>query len=127
MEKKTEKPPWFERADVIHRERVSQRGHNLPYDFNDIVYLTMGLAGEAGEVANEVKKAMRISSLNDSWAQPPGKDLAKADFVAKVREEIADTGVYLELLAHAIDVWDGTEANWTKLVLEKMEKRFAAR
>jgi NTP pyrophosphatase (non-canonical NTP hydrolase) len=117
----SQKPRWFDRSNEVHQQHVTARG-KTPYDFNDIIYLTMGLAGEAGEVANEVKKAMR-HRLHEAG---PVFKLAKEDFLRKTREEIVDTRVYLELLAHALDVWAGGNAvDWHALVLEKIN-RFAA-
>ena len=59
----------------------------------------VAMAGEAGETCNAVKKFNRIrdglANIND-----PGRQLTDHDAaVAKIGEEIADTLIYLDLLA----------------------------
>lgn len=85
------KPPWFSRADNIHRTIVSKIQNRTPYSDDDGIYLTLGVAGEAGEVADVVKKLVRQDFAN------------KEEFLAKLREEMADLRIYLELLAHCTE------------------------
>jgi NTP pyrophosphatase (non-canonical NTP hydrolase) len=56
------------------------------YEIDPIVYLTLGLAGEAGEVADEIKKAMRPSDSVDNR-------------IDKIKLEMGDTLWYLSQLA----------------------------
>jgi len=59
-------------------------GHLFPsYSNQDERFLALALCGEAGELANMIKKRWRDG----------------ADLTEEVREEIADIRVYLELLA----------------------------
>lgn len=59
-------------------------------------------AGEMGEACNAVKKLRRLehdlANISD-----PGRQLStKAEAVAKIGEEIADTVIYLDLLAQRL-------------------------
>jgi NTP pyrophosphatase (non-canonical NTP hydrolase) len=59
-------------------------GHLFPaYSATDERFLALALCGEAGELANMIKKRWRD----------------QADFSEEIRDEIADIRVYLELLA----------------------------
>ena len=60
----------------------------------DVVFNTMGLAGEAGEVANMVKKMMRgdfdLDVYSEEWFD--------------ISDELADVFIYLMKLATALDI-----------------------
>lgn len=62
------------------------------------------MAGEAGEVCNAIKKLRRIEveivSVNDADRQIDTKEQAKA----KIGEEIADTILYLDLIASRLGI-----------------------
>lgn len=84
-----------------------------PYSNNDERFLALALCGEAGELANLIKKRWR-----------GGVDLSE-----EVRDEIADVRVYLELLAKCFGI-EGpkldarVEAKLAKVV-EKHKARLA--
>ena len=62
----------------------------LERNTEELVYLSLGLAGEAGEVANKVKKLLR-----------DGKDMYSID---AVRQELGDVMWYLTRLADMLGV-----------------------
>jgi len=59
-----------------------------PFSSEDERFLALALCGEAGELANMVKKRWR-----------DGADLSE-----EIRDELADIRVYLELLAHRFGI-----------------------
>jgi NTP pyrophosphatase (non-canonical NTP hydrolase) len=134
------RPAWFPFADALHRAVVEHRDtiaahnertaddqqhlrgpafpgcvpygrHHTAYDDQDGVFLAMGLAGEAGEVANEFKKWMR-------------GDYTREEFLAKLATELADVRCMLELVARyaELDLDVVTPAK-----LEDFERKLIAR
>lgn len=79
---------WRREIIAIH-ERVAKRWPVGSED--DKNYLCLGLAGEVGELANLFKKRWRGDPMG------PGSKLD--DFKDRVRGELADIRVYLELVA----------------------------
>lgn len=73
------------------------------YSNTDERFLALALCGEAGELANLIKKRWR----DDAW------------LVDEIREEICDVRVYLELLAKCFDI-EGEKLD--KAVEEKLKK-----
>lgn len=70
----------------LHRKMTS---HLFPtYSNQDEVFLALALCGEAGELANYIKKRWRDG----------------ADFSEEICDEIADVRIYLELLAKCFGI-----------------------
>ena len=75
-----------------------------------IIYPTLGLTGEAGEVANKVKKIIR-----------DGSDSKDEKLVSEIKAEIGDCLWYIAVLANDFDIKlsDIASANIEKLALRK--------
>jgi len=74
-----------------------------------IIYPTLGLTGEAGEVANKVKKIIR-----------DGSDSKDEKLVSEIKSEIGDCLWYIAVLASDFDIKLSDIASTN---LEKLEKR----
>lgn len=90
-------------------------GHLFPaYSNTDERFLALALCGEAGELANMIKKRWRDG----------------ADLQDEIRDEIADIRVYLELLAKCFaiegDKLDERVKQKLVKVVEKHKRRLAA-
>lgn len=107
-----ERPSWFPRSDALHRKIVAQSKHGYePYSDYDGRQLALALAGEAGEVAQEFYKAVR-----DNRTQ--------AEFMARLRAELSDVRIYLELLSE----YAGADADRdTEAKLDEVEDRWKDR
>lgn len=87
-------------------------GHLFPsYSNEDERFLALALCGEAGELANLIKKRWRDN----------------ANLVSEIRDEIADIRVYLELLAKCFGIEGEKLDEQVKLKLEKVVKKHEAR
>ena len=75
-----------------------------------IIYPTLGLTGEAGEVANKVKKIIR-----------DGSDSKDEKLVSEIKAEIGDCLWYIAVLANDFDIKlsDIASANIEKLATRK--------
>lgn len=74
-------------------------------------FITLAMAGEMGEFANLVKKAIRDNLILD---KTPGKEM-----ISHMKEELADIFIYFLLALDHLDV------DIEKEVLSKMEKNKA--
>jgi NTP pyrophosphatase (non-canonical NTP hydrolase) len=87
-------------------------GHLFPaYSNEDERFLALALCGEAGELANMIKKRWRDN----------------ADLTEEIKDEIADIRVYLELLAKRFGIEGGKLDERVQSKLEKVVKKFEAR
>lgn len=60
----------------------------------------VALAGEVGEACNAIKKLRRVEDEIANLSDDPERQLStRAEAVAKIGEELADTFIYLNLLA----------------------------
>lgn len=64
----------------------------------------VAMAGEAGEVCNAVKKLRRVEGDIANISEPGRQISTQAEAVAKIGEEIADTILYLDLLAARLNI-----------------------
>jgi NTP pyrophosphatase (non-canonical NTP hydrolase) len=89
MEPRT-KPRWQQKAQRIHERfvKLAQAKGNLTSDTEVLNFLALAICGEAGELANLVKKAWR------------GDEVAPN----AIRDEIADIRIYLEHLTRLLDI-----------------------
>lgn len=81
------------------------------YSSQDERFLALALCGEAGELANMIKKRWR----DEAWLED------------EIRDEIADIRVYLELLAKCFGIEGEKLDAQVKSKLERVAKKFAAR
>lgn len=87
-------------------------GHLFPaYSSTDERFLALALCGEAGELANYIKKRWRDN----------------ADLTEEIRDEIADIRVYLELLAKCFDIEGEKLDQRVKEKLAKVAEKHRAR
>lgn len=86
-------------------------GHLFPaYSNTDERFLALAICGEAGELANYIKKRWRDN----------------ADLSEEIRDEIADIRVYLELLAKCFGIeGEKLDARVEQKLLKVVEKHHA--
>lgn len=95
---------------------TNHRGHSdMETKEQNIRFLSLALCGEAGELANYIKKRWRDGTIND----------------LPIKLEIADVVAYAMMLAHEMgmspqDLIDAIE-NKQQVFLQKMEMRNASR
>lgn len=99
----------------IYALHEKMTGHLFPaYSNTDERFLALALCGEAGELANYIKKRWRDG----------------ADLTDEIRDEIADIRVYLELLAKCFGIegekLDRRVEQKLLKVVEKHKARLAA-
>jgi NTP pyrophosphatase (non-canonical NTP hydrolase) len=83
------KQKWQQRAIGIHERflKLAQAKGNLTSDSEVLNFLALALCGEAGELANLVKKIWRGDEIDRD----------------QIRDEIADVRIYLEHLSRHLD------------------------
>ena len=77
-----------------------------------IIYPTLGLTGEAGEVANKVKKIIR-----------DGSDSKDEKLVSEIKSEIGDCLWYIAVLANDFDIKLSDIASTNLIKLENRKKK----
>jgi NTP pyrophosphatase (non-canonical NTP hydrolase) len=92
----------------------SRGGKNEDQTMRDLMYDTIAIAGEVGEFANMVKKALREKEYNNSF---PGEEK-----LSKMREELVDVFIYLMKLMMSLN---GDLERDYLAKLKKNEERFA--
>lgn len=96
----------------IYELHEKMTGHLFPaYSSTDERFLALALCGEAGELANLIKKRWRDGN----------------PFVEECRDEIADIRVYLELLAKCFGIEGDKLDERVKQKLEQVAKKHADR
>ncbi|HUU24801.1 MAG TPA: MazG-like family protein [Methyloceanibacter sp.] len=87
-------------ANVVRCDRWHDGGLN---DWS-VSRWALAMAGEAGEVCNAVKKLNRIEDGISSISDPDRQLSTRQESVAKIGEELADTFLYLNLLAARLGI-----------------------
>lgn len=82
------KQSWQQRAQGVHERfvKLAQAKGRLTSDTEVLNFLALAICGEAGELANLVKKAWRGDTVDPN----------------AIRDEIADIRIYLEHLARLL-------------------------
>lgn len=89
----------FAALSAVNRSRVERWHPGFPADGWTGSDWSNAAAGEMGEACNIVKKLRRAEA-----AQPAALDPAPADLVGMLATEIADTIIYLDLLAQYYNI-----------------------
>src|SRR5262249_25610274 len=84
------KPNWQLRAKGVHERflKLAQAKGGLTTDREVLYFLALAICGEAGELANLVKKMWRGDDVD----------------AAQIRDEIADLRIYLEHLSRHLQI-----------------------
>jgi NTP pyrophosphatase (non-canonical NTP hydrolase) len=84
------KGKWQQRSREIHERflRLAQTKGSLTSDAEVIRFLALAICGEAGELANLIKKSWRGDEIS----------------MDEVRDEIADIRIYLEHLSRCLNI-----------------------
>lgn len=92
---------WQERARDVHQRflKLAQAKGQLKTDPEVLRFLALAICGEAGELANLIKKSWRGDDVDEG----------------QMRDEIADIRIYLEHISRLLD-FDLDEACETKLL-----------
>src|SRR5258708_270844 len=84
------KPSWQQRSADIHERflKLAQAKGNLTSDSEVLSFLALAICGEAGELANLIKKIWRGDEVDE----------------AQIRDEIADIRIYLEYISRHLNI-----------------------
>lgn len=91
----------------------AQKWHRGGLEEWSIADWATAMAGEAGEICNAVKKLRRIEDEIANISEPERQLSTRQEALEKIGEEIADTLIYLDLLAQRCGV------NLSEAVIEK--------
>jgi NTP pyrophosphatase (non-canonical NTP hydrolase) len=80
------------------------RWHNGGLEDWSIQDWAIAMAGEAGEVCNAIKKLRRIEDAIANISDPDRQLSTRQEAITAIGEEIADTFLYLNLLACRLDI-----------------------
>jgi len=96
---------------IINFEKYQEaaRSTRVPAGDNPLIYSTLGLTGEAGELANKVKKILR-------------EDANRAELIEGIKEEMGDVLWYLSAMADDLGV---TLEDIANINVEKLKSRYA--
>lgn len=93
----------------IYELHTKMTGHLFPaFSSTDERFLALALCGEAGELANYIKKRWRDG----------------ADLTEEIRDEIADIRVYLELLAKCFGIEGDKLDSQVQRKLQSVQARY---
>lgn len=98
----------FDEVTAINVARCDRWHHGGLTDWS-VADWAVAMAGEAGEVCNAVKKLRRVKDEIASISDPDRQLSTKQEAVAKIGEELADTFLYLNLLAVRLGIHLPTE------------------
>lgn len=92
----------FEEFSAINLSRAKRwhQGDIANWSLSDWL---MAMAGEAGEACNAGKKLRRIEESISNMSTDPDRQISTTDeALSKIAEELADTVIYCDLVAHRI-------------------------
>ncbi|MGO8896805.1 MAG: MazG-like family protein [Isosphaeraceae bacterium] len=101
------KPKWQQRSREIHERflKLAQAKGSLTSDTEVLNFLALAICGEAGELANLIKKMWRGDEVDEN----------------RIRDEIADIRIYLEHLARHLHLdLDQACENKLEVVAERL-------
>jgi NTP pyrophosphatase (non-canonical NTP hydrolase) len=100
---------WEETLEDMHCHYLIKHSNIVPWSVEDTRFLTLALCGEVGELANLIKKDWRGD---------------KVEF-GKIRDELADVRIYLQLLSVALNVdLDTAIRNKLPAIRDKFSMRY---
>lgn len=104
--------------DFNEYQRLSQRTMIYPHalenhDMRGLMYTALGLTGEAGELANKIKKLYRDGFTHEDW--PSIRE--------NLTKEIGDTLWYLAAMASELDSELGAAAQYNVMKLNDRARR----
>jgi NTP pyrophosphatase (non-canonical NTP hydrolase) len=97
--------PWltFNALTAANASR-GQRWHKTGISEWTVSDWAVAMAGEAGEACNAVKKLRRVEDELPNISEPGRQLSTREAAIAKVAEELADTVIYIDLLAQRLNI-----------------------